>query len=200
MLVAACAGGASDDEILALAVAQAHYAVATLAVHEVGEWFTFRGEQVFPPHRPDHGLSGDEGNGPDGNGAVVLWLAYDHEDSTTRTPGAGAAPVGGPASCLADIGSLPGQRLDADDSGITVKGPGDAPATRIPWAEAHEAIPSGAEHQRSDILHAVHQSIVSSELRVVARHLLLRGQPVLAPAPGAEGSGLAWQFRLTYDG
>ncbi|MFJ4741341.1 hypothetical protein [Streptomyces sp. NPDC088775] len=77
MLVAACAAGANDDEVLALAVAQAHYAIATLAVHEVGEWFTYRGEQVFPPHRSNPGFPADEENGPDGNGAVVLWLAYD---------------------------------------------------------------------------------------------------------------------------
>ncbi|MFC5149026.1 hypothetical protein [Streptomyces aureoversilis] len=75
-LIAACAHGASDGEVLALAVAQAHYALATLLVHEVGEWFTYCGRQVFPPHRPDPHFPLDEDNGPDGNGAVVLWLTY----------------------------------------------------------------------------------------------------------------------------
>ncbi|MGW0673550.1 hypothetical protein [Streptomyces sp. NPDC002746] len=199
MLVAACAAGASDDEVLELAVAQAHYAVATLAIHEVGEWFTFRGEQVFPPHRPDHDLPGDEASGPDGNGAVVLWLTYDHEDDDARTSGAVAAPAGGGEPYLTDIGALPGQKLYAAGTGITVEGPGDAPATRFSW-DATGADSSGAEDDRSSTLHAVHQSIVSSELRVVARHLLLRGQPALVPAPGSEGSGPTWRFHLTYDG
>lgn len=200
MLVAACAAGASDDEVLALAVAQAHYAIATLAVHEVGEWFTFRGEQVFPPHRPDHDLPGDEENGPDGNGAVVLWLSYG-QDVAARTSGAVPAPAASShVPYLADIATLPGQRLHADDSGITVEGPGDAPATRFSWAEAAGAAPSGIEDDRSRTLHAVHQSIVASELGVVARHLLVRGQPVLAPTSGSEGSGLAWRSHLTYDG
>ncbi|MEV0084465.1 hypothetical protein [Saccharopolyspora sp. NPDC050642] len=52
-LIAACTAGADDWTVLGMAVAQAHYAVATLAVHEVGEWFTYQGRQVFPPHRPD---------------------------------------------------------------------------------------------------------------------------------------------------
>ncbi|MFF4188470.1 hypothetical protein ACFYZ9_35255 [Streptomyces sp. NPDC001691] len=201
MLVAAYAAGASDEEVLALAVAQAHYAIGTLAVHEVGEWFTYRGKQVFPPHRSDPGFPADEENGPDGNGAVVLWLAYDRQNSTTPTPGAAAAaPAGGWEPYLTDIGTLPGQRLDADDSGITVDGPDDAPATRFSWADATAAFSLGPEDDRSRTLHAVHQSIVSSELSVIARHLLVRGQPVLAPAPGSKGSGLPWRFHLTYDG
>ncbi|MFF2228343.1 hypothetical protein ACFVV7_34055 [Streptomyces globisporus] len=199
MLVSACAAGANDDEVLELAVAQAHYAVATLAVHEVGEWFTFRGEQVFPPHRPDHDLPGDEENGPDGNGAVVLWLAYGHDDDAARASGAVGAAAGGRASYLADIGTLPGQKLYAVDSGIAVEGPGDAPATRFSW-EVNGANSSGIEDDRSRTLHAVHEAIISSELRVVARHLLVRGQPVLAPAPDSEGSGLTWRFHLAYDG
>ncbi|MDW4912556.1 hypothetical protein [Streptomyces californicus] len=200
MLVAACAAGADDDTVLELAVAQAHYAVATLAIHEVGEWFTFHGEQVFPPHRPDHDLPSDEENGPDGNGAVVLWFSYDRQNRTARTPGTVAAPADGWERYLADIETLPGQRLHADSSGIAVAGPGDLPATRFSWTEATGESANGLQDDRSRVLHAVHQGIVSSELSVVARHLLVRGQPVLAPAPGSKGSGLPWRFHLTYDG
>ncbi|MEU2514741.1 hypothetical protein [Streptomyces syringium] len=95
-LIAACAPGAPDDVILALAVAQAHYALATLLIHEVGEWFTYRGRQVFPPHRPDPYLPLDEDGGPDGNGAVVLWLTYGPAAApgpAAGRPGAAPAPV-----------------------------------------------------------------------------------------------------------
>ncbi|MFJ4526196.1 hypothetical protein ACIP4Y_35660 [Streptomyces sp. NPDC088810] len=195
MLVAACAAGAGDEEVLALAVAQAHYAIATLAVHEVGEWFTFRGEQVFPPHRCDPGLPNDEENGPDGNGAVVLWLRYGRE--ATAHPPAASTAIRDHAAYLADITTLPGQKPRADTAGITVEGPGDAPATHFAWADATTA---EATDDRSRILHAVHQAIVASELTVVARHLLVGGQPVLAPSPPPASRGVPWQAHLTYDG
>ncbi|MFD4243667.1 hypothetical protein ACFWP3_19025 [Streptomyces sp. NPDC058525] len=47
-LIAACAKGARDEEILALALAMAHYALATLAIHEVDEWYSYRSAQVYP--------------------------------------------------------------------------------------------------------------------------------------------------------
>ncbi|MEV4505487.1 hypothetical protein [Streptomyces klenkii] len=103
-LIATCARGATDAEVWALAVAQAHYALATLLVHEVGEWFTYRGRQVFPPHRPDPYLPLDEDNGPDGNGAVVLWLIYGPAAApgpAAGRPGAAPAPVPVPRSVSA---------------------------------------------------------------------------------------------------
>ncbi|MFB7918929.1 hypothetical protein [Streptomyces sp. NPDC056061] len=197
MLVAACATGASDKMVLALAVAQAHYAIATLAVHEVGEWFTFRGEQVFPPHRRAPDLPDDEETGPDGNGQVVLWLAYGHDDSIDRPRGPVSAPIADHVTYLADIGTLPGQRLCADESGITVEGPDNALATRFPWSNASTA---GAGDDRTRVLHSVHRSLVVSELMVVARHLLVHSRPVLAPTPGPGAVGVVWQAHLTYDG
>lgn len=198
MLVAACAAGASDDQVLALAVAQAHYVISCLAVHEVGEWFTYRDEQVFPPHRPDPYLPHDEDSGPDGNGQVVLWLTYGRAVRGGRPAGAVPSPLS--AECwpdLADLGTLPGQTLSVDQHGITIEGPGDAPAAFTAWADAAPDMPSDGLEQ---VLRPIHQAIVASELAVVARHLRLLGEPVLAPAPGPAGDGVAWQAYLTHDG
>ncbi|MER5807352.1 hypothetical protein ABT143_04000 [Streptomyces sp. NPDC002033] len=165
-------------------------AIATLAVHEVGAWCTYRRKQVFPPHRSDPGFPADEENA---RTATEQWCCGSRTAART-------AVLARREPYLTGIGTLPVQRLDADDSGITVEGQGDAAATRFSWADATGASSPGAGDDRSRILHAVHQSIVSSELGVVARHLLVRGQPVLAPAPGTEGSGLTWRCHRTYDG
>lgn len=66
--------GADDDCLLAVA---ARYALVNLvlnAVHEIGEWFRFDGQRLFPAH----GAAGVAVAGGDdqGNGAVTLRLAF----------------------------------------------------------------------------------------------------------------------------
>ncbi|MFI1259186.1 hypothetical protein ACH4U6_36415 [Streptomyces netropsis] len=218
-LIAACAHGASDDEILALAVAQAHYALATLLVHEVGEWFTYRGRQVYPPHRPDPYVPQDEDGGPDGNGAIVLWLTYPHPAGPAPGPAPGAplpaaarisagsashlaplpAAVPGPVAAHrvdpADIGTLPGQLLILDSHQITVTPPHALTATRGTWSpvpDQHDAL--------AQALRDIHRVMVMSELAVLATCLHLNGAPVLALAPGPSWTGAPWHAHLTDDG
>jgi len=198
-LIAACATGAGDEHLLALSVAQAHYALATLAVHEVGEWNTYRGHQVYPPHRPDPYLPHDEDGGPDGNGQVVLWLTYDGA--------AGSAADQPRASALSrtvrqpvhreDIGTLPGQTLILAPHGITVTPPHTALPTFTSWTTPREN-----EDPVELALRDIHQAMVISELGAVAAHLHLSGAPVLArnPGPHLGGDGVAWAASVTYDG
>ncbi|WP_414170972.1 hypothetical protein ACMATS_38320 (plasmid) [Streptoverticillium reticulum] len=222
-LVTACAHGARDEEILALAVAQAHYALATLLVHEVGEWFTYHGRQVFPPHRRDPHLPLDEDNGPDGNGPVVLWLTY----STTPTaraedtgPTAGHGPLTDPALVLgqeaapplssaggpgagpacpvnwAALGARPGRVLTLAPHGITVT----APDTTTFSAWSPRARQQSRQETLEQALRDIHHVMVRSGLCDLAAHLNLDGVPVLAPHPGTQAPGAPWQLSLAYDG
>ncbi|GAA1733017.1 hypothetical protein GCM10009680_86940 [Streptomyces yatensis] len=198
-LIAACAAGADDEHLLALSVAQAHYALATLAVHEVGEWYTYRGHQVYPPHRPDPYLPHDEDGGPDGNGQVVLWLTYGGASGPTGDkPRASAIPcVAGRPVNRDDIGTLPGQTLILAPHAITVTPPRTTRTAHTPWTN-----PRDSEDPVELALRDIHQAMVMSELSVVAAHLHLSGAPVLAqnPDPRQGGDGIAWAAFLTYDG
>ncbi|MCP9973591.1 hypothetical protein [Streptomyces somaliensis] len=200
-LIAAYAIGASDAQVLSLALAMAHYALTTIVIHEVGEWYTHRGTRVYPRHRPDPYLPHDQDNGPDGNGAIVLWLTYppclNSQADTERDPH-DEAPH--PASCPVrrqDLRALPGQTLHLDADGITVTPPADATATTGTWTA-----PRDGEDPVAAALRDIHRTMVMSELAVVAQHLNLSGRPVFAPAPGpAQGSDwLAWHAHLAYDG
>ncbi|MGP3941871.1 hypothetical protein [Streptomyces sp. 6N106] len=51
-LIAACAAGADDEHLLALSVAQAHYALATLAVFPVKSACLGSGEAAGEPQVP----------------------------------------------------------------------------------------------------------------------------------------------------
>ncbi|MEU5423494.1 hypothetical protein [Streptomyces sp. NPDC020667] len=223
-LIAACARGASDGEVLALAVAQAHYALGTLLVHEVGEWFTYRGRQVFPPHRPDPCFPLDEDNGPDGNGPVVLWLTYPttptaraadtgptagHGPRTdpAPVPGQEAAPPlcptagsgAGPADRVdpAAFGARPGHVLTLAPHGITVTASDDTTVSGV-WSPRDRQGPQQETLERA--LHDIHGVMVLSELCGLAAHLSLDGVPALAPEPGCGMPGVPWEVRLTYDG
>ncbi|MEU1824212.1 hypothetical protein ABZ502_17515 [Streptomyces abikoensis] len=199
MLLTACVAGADDSQVLSLAVAQAHYAVSSLAVHEVGEWFTYHGTQVFPPHRPDPYLPHDQDGGPDGNGQVVLWLDYG--------PAAGEAPEAKtPLDAAADqyvdlaaIGTLPGQAVCLSKDGVTVDGPGCSSIT-LPWSGL-SPVPAATNSQER-VLHLLHQAVVASELRLIAQNLRVQGESVLAPVPGPyqDQARVNWRAHLTYDG
>ncbi|MFI6415293.1 hypothetical protein [Streptomyces sp. NPDC050585] len=198
-LIAAYASGASDEQVLSLALAMAHYALTTIMIHEVGEWYTYRGSRVYPPHRPDPYLPHDEDNGPDGNGAIVLWLTY-LTSANGRAEHVLADKVAQVASCPVrreDLGILPGQTLHLDAGGITVIPPASTTATTGAWTA-----PRHGEDPVTAALRDIHRTMVMSELTVAAQHLHLAGRPVLAPAPGAvQDSGrLAWDAHLTYDG
>ncbi|MEE1931279.1 hypothetical protein V1J52_24410 [Streptomyces sp. TRM 70351] len=196
-LIAACAAGLDDGHVSALAVAQAHYALATLALHEVGEWYTYRGEQVFPPHRPDPCLPGVEDRGPDGNGQVILWLDY----GRAALPAAAQHPgrwVARSAVCpvdRADLGTLPGQILTLTSVGVCVTPPHGGAATVTAWT-VHPAADTVLEQALRD----VHHGMAMSELTVIAAHLRLAGMPVLAPVPATGAGGVACTAHLSYDG
>ncbi|MFE5859769.1 hypothetical protein [Streptomyces virginiae] len=197
-LIAACAKGARDEEILSLALAMAHYDLATLAIHEVDEWYTCRSAQVYPPHRPDPYVTQDEDRGPDGNGAVVLWLAYG---------GAAHHAAGQPHGDIprrprhlpieqGDLDTMPGQTLHIDLEGIRVTPPGSTALTTSGWSAPREGEATAAASLRD-----VHRALVMSELAVVASNLSLSGRLALAPTPGATPTALlAWDAYLTYDG
>ncbi|MGW7605525.1 hypothetical protein [Streptomyces antimycoticus] len=198
-LIAACAAGAGDEHLLALSVARAHYALATLVVHEVGEWYTYRGQQVYPPHWPDPHLPHEEDGGPDGNGQIVVWLTYGHAaGSISDQPRASTFPhVAGRLVNRDDIGTLPGQALILAPHGITVTPPRTTLTALTPWTNSRDN-----EDPVELALRDIHQAMVMSELSVVAAHLHLSGAPVLAPSPGLRqgGDGMAWAASLTYDG
>lgn len=187
-LIGACANGADDMTLLALAVAQAHYAVATLAVHEVGEWFTDHDRQVYPPHRPDPDMPGDEDNGPDGNGDIVLWFNY-HPPASSTTP---SIPVRDCPVQPEGLGTLPGQQLRLSPHGITITPPQESQEHVAAWT----APQPGQPPRRGDALRDIHHAMVMSELTVVATHLQLAGVPIFA----AGGHGIAYTAQLTYDG
>ncbi|MBD0673956.1 hypothetical protein BU198_25375 [Streptomyces sp. CBMA156] len=196
-LIAACARGASDDTILSLALAMAHYALATLAIHEVDEWYTYQSVQVYPPHRRDQHLPHEEDRGPDGNGAVVLWLTYTgpaHVEAG-QVPDAPLIPAYLPM-CREDVAIMPGQSLRMGATAIQVTPPGSAVTTSNQWTAPREG-----EDVLAAALRDIHYTMVLSELRVVARNLTLAGRPALAARPGsAEGDRPTWYAYLTYDG
>ncbi|MFJ6141385.1 hypothetical protein [Kitasatospora sp. NPDC092286] len=196
-LIAACARGASDDEILSLALAMAHYALATLAIHEVDEWYTYRSVQVYPPHRRDQHLPHEEDRGPDGNGAVVLWLTYTgpaHAEAG-QVPDVPVIPARVPVH-REDVAIMPGQSLRMGATAIQITSPASAVTTSNQWTALR-----GGEDVLAAALRDIHHAMVLSELCVVARHLTLAGHPAFAARPGsAEGDRLTWYAYLTYDG
>ncbi|MET9777670.1 hypothetical protein ABZ023_26005 [Streptomyces sp. NPDC006367] len=198
-LIAACARGGSDDEVLALAVAMAHYALSTLAVHEVGEWYTYRASQVYPPHRPDPNLPHEEDHGPDGNGEVVLWLTYGRPVSPAAAQTWADTPVRGTRLPVRreELGTLPGQTLHLSPRGITVIPPAGRSVTTNAWSA-----PRDDEDAVAAALRDIHYAMAISELAVVAEHLNLCGQPVFASTPGfaQQGNFLPWDAYLSYDG
>ncbi|MEW1629661.1 hypothetical protein AB0387_20025 [Streptomyces sp. NPDC089173] len=196
-LIAACARGASDDEILSLALSMAHYALATLAIHELDEWYTYRSVQVYPPHRRDQHLPRDEDRGPDGNGAVVLWLAYTgpaHAEAG-QVPDVPLMPTHVPVH-REDVAIMPRQALCMGATAIQVTPPASAVTTSNQWTA-----PRDGEDVLAAALRDIHHTMVLSELSVVARNLTLAGSPAFAARPGsAEGDRLTWDAYLTYDG
>ncbi|MEE1797566.1 hypothetical protein PUR57_02505 [Streptomyces sp. JV176] len=197
-LIAACARGFSDEQVLALALSMAHYALATLAVHEVGEWYTYRSSQVYPPHRPDPYLPHEEDRGPDGNGQVVLWLTYGSpaSDAAGQPRADTSVSADRPPVRREELGILPGQTLDLSPNGITVIPPADRSVTAGVWSAPRDEDASVAVALRD-----VHRTMAMSELAVVAAHLHLSGQTVFAPTPGSAHRGcLSWDACLTYDG
>ncbi|MFB7836117.1 hypothetical protein [Streptomyces sp. NPDC056056] len=196
-LIAACAKGANDEEILALALAMAHYALTTLAIHEVDEWYTYRSVQVYPPHRRDQHLPHEEDRGPDGNGAVVLWLTY----TGPAHAEAGQVPDAAHATELIpvrreDVAIMPAQSLQMTATAIQVTAPTTTTTTTNHWTA-----PRQGEDPLAAALRDIHHTLVISELCVVARHLTLAGRPAFAATPdSAEGDRLTWDAYLTYDG
>jgi hypothetical protein len=68
------AAGADDDRLLE---AVGRYTVENLilnAVHEIGEWFRFDGQRVFPAHPSGAAMSGESDD--QGNGTVKLVVAF----------------------------------------------------------------------------------------------------------------------------
>ncbi|MFD5752230.1 hypothetical protein [Streptomyces sp. NPDC127033] len=198
-LIAACARGAGDEQVLALALPMAHYALATLAVHEVGEWYTYRSSQVYPPHRPDPYLPHEEDRGPDGNGQVVLWLTYGSPTSAATGQPRADTPVrtGRPPVRREELGTLPGQTLRLSPNGITVIPPAGRTVTASAWSVLRDE-----EGPLAAALRDIHRTMAMSELAAVADHLSLSGQPVFAPTPdyAQHSNRIPWDACLTYDG
>ncbi|MFD3546073.1 hypothetical protein ACFWUW_10720 [Streptomyces sp. NPDC058655] len=197
-LIAACAKGASDGEIQALALAMAHYALATLAIHEVDEWYSYRSAQVYPPHRTDPYIPQDEDRGPDGNGAVVLWLTYG--SAAHKAAGQPNRDTPRPARHLPlereDLAIMPGQTLHIDLEGIGVTPPGSSVPTTNTWSAPREG-----EDLIGASLRDVHYALVMSELAVVADNLTFAGRRAFAPTPGTTPHAfIPWDAYLTYDG
>jgi hypothetical protein len=66
--------GADDDRLLNVV---SRYTIENLilnAVHEIGEWFRFDGQRVFPAHRPRAAAPSDRDD--QGNGSVTLQVAF----------------------------------------------------------------------------------------------------------------------------
>ncbi|MGP3941887.1 hypothetical protein [Streptomyces sp. 6N106] len=131
----------------------------------MGEWYTYRGHQIYPPHRPDPYLPHDEDGGPDGNGQVVLWLTYgDASAPTADQPRASVFSHGVRLPVNRDdIGTLPGQTLFLAPHGITVTSPHTSLATFTSWTN-----PQDGEGAVALTLRDIHQAMVMSELGVVA--------------------------------
>ncbi|MFD6465357.1 hypothetical protein [Streptomyces goshikiensis] len=204
LLISACARGASDEEIVALALSMAHYALATQALHDIGEWYTYRSSQVYPPHRPDPYLPHDEDCGPDGNGPVILWLAYGSPACAEAGHPQGDTPMRPmratrPPVDRQDLGTMPGQTLLLGTGRVTVTAPASNIRTDGDWTVRRDG-----EGALAAALRDVHQTMAMSELEVVARNLHLDGHPAFDPIPAclrpAPAGGLFWDAYLTYDG
>ncbi|MER5738897.1 hypothetical protein ABT117_24875 [Streptomyces sp. NPDC002262] len=197
-LITACVKGASDQEILALALSMAHYVLVCVALHEVGEWLTYRSAQVYPPHRLDPCFPLDEDRGPDGNGQVVAWLSY-AGPAAAEADQPGDTPIRPEHSLpLAeeDLGVMPGQKLHLTPQGIHVSPPGDAATTTFPWTARRPG-----EDALAAALRDIHYALGTSELSVVAEHLKVAGKAIFTTSPAAlpTGSLLTWDVYLTYD-
>lgn len=76
--------GADDDQLLAVV---SRYAVENLilnSVHEIGEWFRFDGERVFPAHPTGHASIAEADD--QGNGSIQLQVTFPRDADVSDEP------------------------------------------------------------------------------------------------------------------
>lgn len=191
--------GADDDSLLAVVC---RYTIENLilnAVHEIGEWFRFDGQRVFPAHR-----SGAADQSGQGNGAVQLRLAF--APAPNRLTGeAVPAPVeesdGDLVYRLDNV--APASRFTyLPDTSISYEAPGPAvhrwsnhqpeAAWRSTWSSATlDAVRSDDPEALASIAEDVHRALVWHEADRICRAFHVDGRrpwrlAVPEAAPGAD--------------
>lgn len=167
------AAGADDDELLAVV---ARYTVENLilnAVHEIGEWFRFDGQRIFPAHPPDAaGCSDDDDQG---NGEVTVRLTFGASCNLPATPG--AESDGSPAGRLADAVAasrftyLPDTTISYEPAGpVIVTRSNTRSSWRAVWSNATlEAVNADAPELVAMVARDVHGGLVAHEADRICR-------------------------------
>jgi hypothetical protein len=184
--------GLDDDGLLAVV---ARYTIENLilnAVHEIGEWFRFDGERVFPAHPSTAAVSSDDDD--QGNGKVTVRLAF----GESRDPlGAGREERhGSPMGRLPDevaasrFTYLPGTQISYEPAGPVIVTPSDTGSSpwRAGWSSATRAAMSAAAPELlAAVARDVHGGLVAYEADRICRAFHVDGtRPwrLIAPEPG----------------
>jgi hypothetical protein len=196
---AALAGeGADDDRLLAVV---GRYTVENLilnSVHEIGEWFRFDGQRLFPAHPArDAPLNDDQGNG-----GVQLRVTFGQGAERSATPSDKRL-----IERLAEIAAAP-RFTYFPDTAVSFEAPGPVIRTsqesasptvwRSTWSSSTiEAAGAGADELVMLVARDVHRALVSYEADGICRAFHLDGRrpwrldapmPPLGPEPADDGS------------
>lgn len=184
---ALAAGGADDDELLAIV---SRYTIENLilnAVHEIGEWFRFEGQRMFPAHleRHDGRSDGDD----QGNGIVTVQVTFEPPHRSGGTSPMPSAKRDRDARLVRHLaGAVPASRftylprtvVSYDVTGPVIKAWPDGEAmTAWPstWSCATlEAAGVGTEHIRALVVRDVHRALVLHEADRICRAFHVDGE------------------------
>lgn len=212
---------AAADEVVRLLTRRAHQALALNAVHEVGEWLKLNGVRPFGPHTPIRDrltgqvVPGGVDDGPQGNGAVLLELAYDahlpEAAPTVPAPTPTAGALEWLCQCLAAcrfsdaftyrpgsrVEITPGgPRLVVDDLLDARTGARTTATLDRRWSssvlEAATALHGAAPESLAwnvlarQVARDVHRTLVIFEIHEIGEHLLVDGSRPLDPHLSSE--------------
>jgi hypothetical protein len=180
--VAALTNAGADDARLLAVVSR--YTIENLilnAVHEVGEWFRFDGQRLFPAHGSSAGALPDRDE--QGNGTVTLRLQFGHEAHLARAVSARPAPgehAGrdlvrrlAEAASASRFTYLPGTTISYETAGPVIRRWSDREPTsawRSTWSSSTlEAAAADDAEVVALVARDVHRALVSHETDRICR-------------------------------